>query len=134
MPPFTLMLRPLLLVGLALPGLAFAQAPQAPSQDLFPGITSLPITNTPLSSTPSVISLEHLDQSQMSNADYQVVSNLSAELSKQAALANFDISTPPWHFQQIVCPAFPTYVFLSFLHAPDPTTSSPFPPLPPPNP
>ncbi len=126
MPPFTPMLRPLLFVGLALQGLAFAQAPQAPGQDLFPGVTPLPITNTPLSSTPSVISLEHLDQSQMSNADYQVVSNLSAELSKQAALANFDISSPAWHFQQIVCPAFPDYVFLSFIHGPDESGSSRF--------
>lgn len=131
MPLITPMLRPLLIVGLvlqglALQGLAFAQAPQAPSQDLFPGITALPITNTPLSSAPSVISLEHLDQSQMSNADYQVVSNLSAELSKQAALANFDISSPAWHFQQIVCPAFPDYVFLSFIHGPDESGSSHF--------
>src|SRR5580704_4107158 len=126
MPPFTPMLRPLLFVGLALQGLALAQAPQAPGRDLFPGITALPITNTPLSSTPSVISLEHLDQSQMSNADYQVVSNLSAELSKQAALANFDISSPAWHFQQIVCPAFPDYVLLSFIHGPDESGSSHF--------
>ena len=62
----------------------------------------------------------------MSNADYQVVSNLSAELSKQAALANFDISSPAWHFQQIVCPAFPDYVFLSFTHGPDDSGSSHF--------
>src|SRR5580704_859217 len=126
MPPFTPMLRPLLFVGLALQGLALAQAPQAPGRDLFPGITALPITNTPLSSTPSVISLEHLDQSQMSNADYQVVSNLSAELSKQAALANFDISKPAWHFQQILCPAFPDYVFLAFSHGADESGSSRF--------
>ncbi|HET6217239.1 MAG TPA: hypothetical protein VFE27_09510 [Acidobacteriaceae bacterium] len=126
MPPITPMLRPLLIVGLALQGLAFAQAPQAPARDFFPGTTPLPITNTPLSSPPSVISLEHLDQSQMSNADYQVVSNLSAELSKQAALANFDISSPAWHFQQIVCPAFPDYVFLSFIHGPDDSGSSHF--------
>jgi hypothetical protein len=126
MPPFTPMLRPLLFVSLALQGLAFAQAPQAPGLDLFPGVTPLPIAKTPLSSSPSVISLEHLDQSQMSNADYQVVSNLSAELSKQAALANFDISNPAWHFQQIVCPAFPDYVFLSFIHGPDESGSSHF--------
>ncbi len=126
MPPLTPMLRPLLFVGLALQGFAFAQAPQGPGQDLFPGVTPVPITKTPLSSSPSVISLEHLDQSQMSNADYQVVSNLSAELSKQAALANFDISNPAWHFQQIVCPAFPDYVFLSFIHGPDESGSSRF--------
>src|ERR1700722_18455137 len=126
MPPFTPMLRPLLFVGLALQGLALAQAPQAPGRDLFPGITPLPITNTPLSSTPSVISLEHLEQAQMSAADYEVVSNLSAELSKQAALANFDISNPAWHYQQIMCPAFPDYVFLSFIHGPDESGSSHF--------
>jgi hypothetical protein len=73
-----------------------------------------------------VIALEHLDQAQMSAADYEVVSNLSAELSKQAALANFDISNPAWHYQQIVCPAFPDYVFLSFTHGPDASGSSHF--------
>jgi hypothetical protein len=73
-----------------------------------------------------VISLEHLEQTQMSKADYEVVSNLGAELSKQAALANFDISSPAWHFQQIVCPAFPDYVFLSFTHGPDNSGSSRF--------
>jgi hypothetical protein len=73
-----------------------------------------------------VISLEHLEPSQMNRADYDVVSNLSAELSKQAALANFDISSPAWHYQQIVCPAFPDYVFLSFAHGADESGSSHF--------
>ncbi len=62
----------------------------------------------------------------MSKADYEVVSNLSAELSKQAALANFDISNPAWHYQQIVCPAFPDYVFLAFTHGADDSGSSRF--------
>jgi hypothetical protein len=62
----------------------------------------------------------------MSNADYEVVSNLSAELSKQAALANFDISSPAWHYQQILCPAFPDYVFLAFTHGADDSGSSRF--------
>jgi hypothetical protein len=124
MPPITPMFRPLLLAGLVLHALsAFAQAP---SQDLFPGIKPVPIGTTPLAAPPSVISLEHLDQEQMSAADYEVVSNLNAELSKQAALANFDISRPAWHFQQIVCPAFPDYVFLSFSHGPDESGSSRF--------
>jgi hypothetical protein len=130
------MFRPLLLVSLALQTLsAFAQAP---SQDLFPGVTASatntafpgfparPIGSTPLSSPPSVIALDHLDPEQMSRGDYEVVSNLSAELAKQAALANFDISRPGWHYQQIVCPAFPDYVFLAFSHGADDSGSSRF--------
>jgi hypothetical protein len=62
----------------------------------------------------------------MNNADYEVVSNLSAELSRQAALANFDISSPAWHFQQIMCPAFPDYVLLAFSHGADESGSSRF--------
>jgi hypothetical protein len=136
MPTIAPMFRPLLLVSLALQTLpAFAQAP---SQDLFPGVTasvtntafpgfaSIPIGSTPLSSPPSVIALDHLDPEQMSRADYEVVSNLSAELAKQAALANFDISRPGWHYQQIQCPAFPDYVFLAFSHGADDSGSSRF--------
>jgi hypothetical protein len=130
------MLRPFLFVGLTF--VAFSALAQAPSQDLFPGFTStatnspfpgvtaVPIGTTPLGSSPTVIGLDHLDPTQMSNADYEVVSNLSAELSKQAALANFDISSPAWHYQQIVCPAFPDYVFLAFTHGADDSGSSRF--------
>jgi hypothetical protein len=76
---------------------------------------------------PSVIGLNHLDPAEMSAADHEVVSNLSPELSKQAALANFDISQPAWHYQQIVCPAFQNdYVFLSFSHGSDESGSSHF--------
>jgi hypothetical protein len=136
MPP---MLRPVLFVCLTIQGFsAVAQVPQAPTQDLFPGVTAtatntpfpgvrpVPIGTTPLSASPTVIALDHLEPAQMSNADYDVVSNLSAELSQQAALANFDISSPAWHYQQIVCPAFPDYVFLSFTHGPDDSGSSRF--------
>jgi hypothetical protein len=130
------MLRPLLLASLAL---HFASAvAQAPSQNLFPGytatvtntvfpgITPVPVAASPLSAPPAVISLDHLEPAQMNAADYEVVSNLSAELSKQAALANFDISSPAWHYQQIMCPAFPDYVFLSFGHGADASGSSHF--------
>jgi hypothetical protein len=136
MPP---MLRPLLLVGLTFVAFSMlAQAPQTPNQDLFPGFTStptnspfsgvpaVPIGTTPLGTSLTVIGLDHLDPTQMSDADNEVVSNLSAELSKQAALANFDISSPAWHYQQIVCPAFPDYVFLSFTHGSDDSGSSRF--------
>jgi hypothetical protein len=130
------MLRPLLLASLALPCLSAAA--QAPSQNpfpgytatvtdtVFPGITPVPAAASPLSAPPPVISLDHLEPAQMTAADYEVVSNLSAELSKQAALANFDISRPAWHYQQIVCPALPDYVFLSFSHGADDSGSSRF--------
>jgi hypothetical protein len=124
MPPIAPMFRPLLVASLVLQALsAFAQAP---NQNLFPGITPVPIGTTSLAAPPTVIALEHLDQQQMTAADYDVVSNLNAELAKQAALANFDISRPAWHFQQIVCPAFPDYVLLSFSHGADDSGSSRF--------
>jgi hypothetical protein len=123
-PKFWPMFRPLLLASVAL--LTLSVFAQAPSRDLFPGITPVPIGTKPLAAPPNVVSLVHLDQAQMSAADYEVVSNLSADLSKQAALANFDISNPAWHFQQIVCPAFRDYVLLSFTHGPDESGSSRF--------
>src|SRR5271156_4342151 len=137
MPRIAPQLRLLLLASLAVLS-APAQTPQSPNQDLFPGVTAaptntafpgvapIPIATTPLSVPPSVIALEHLEPGQMNAADYDVVSNLSPELSKQAALANFDISNPAWHYQQIVCPAFPDYVFLAFTHGADESGSSRF--------
>jgi hypothetical protein len=131
------MLRLVLLAGLPVLA-AQAQQPEAPSQDMFPGYTATkaidvfpgvaaaPIGSTPLATPPSVIALEHLQPAQMSAGDYEVVSNLSPELSKEAALANFDISGAGWQYQQIVCPAFPDYVFLAFTHGPDPNGSSRF--------
>jgi hypothetical protein len=135
MPRIVQVLRLLLLASVAV---LSATAQTASNQDLFPGVratptntafpgvTPVPIATTPLFAPPSVISLEHLEPGQMSAADYEVVSNLSPELSKQAALANFDISNPAWHYQQIVCPAFPGYVFLAFTHGADETGSSRF--------
>jgi hypothetical protein len=137
MPRIAPQLRLLLLVSLTVLS-APAQTPQSPNQDLFPGVTAtptntpfpgvaaVPIATTPLSVPPSVIALDHLEPGQMSAADYDVVSNLSPELSKQAALANFDISNPGWHYQQIVCPAFPDYVFLTFTHGAEESGSSRF--------
>jgi hypothetical protein len=137
MPSIAPQLRLLLLASLAVLS-APAQNPQPHNQDLFPGVTAtptntafsgvaaIPIATTPLSVPPSVIALDHLEPGQMNSADYDVVSNLSPELSKQAALANFDISNPGWHYQQIVCPAFPDYVFLAFSHGADDSGSSRF--------
>ncbi len=130
-------LRPLLFAALAAQ-ICSAQQPKVSTQDVFPGIsatpakddfpgvTAMPIENTPLAGTPSVLSLDRLDPEQMSAADHDVVSNLSAELSRQAAFSNFDISNPAWHYQQVVCPALPDYVFLSFLRGADESGSSRF--------
>jgi len=96
------------------------------AQEPFPGVAAEPIGPTPLNGAPSVIGLDRLDPAQMSAADNEVVSNLSPELSRQAALASFDISQPAWHYQQIVCPAFRDYVLLSFSHGSDDTGSSRF--------
>ena len=137
MPRIAPQLRLLLFASLAVLS-APAQTPQQPNQDLFPSVTAtptntafpgvkpVPIATTPLSVPPSVIALDHLEPGQMSAADYDVVSNLSPELSKQAALANFDISNPGWRYQQILCPAFPDYVFLAFTHGADESGSSHF--------
>lgn len=121
--------RPRVVLGTLLAGLSLltnSVFAQAPTQGFFPGIAPVPIGTTPLAAAPAVISLQRLDQAQMSEADYQVVSNLSSDLSKQAALANFDISDSGWHFQQVVCPAFPDYVLLSFAHGADENGSSRF--------
>jgi hypothetical protein len=136
MPSIAPMFRPLLLICLALQAVsAMAQAANrdpfpgisaTPTNEPFPGFAAVPMGTTGLAAPPTVISLEHLDPAQMSSADYEVVSNLSAELSKQAALANFDISRPAWHFQQVLCPAFPDYVFLAFNHGADDSGSSRF--------
>src|ERR1700677_3348092 len=142
MPRIAPIARPLIVAAIASFAVqsytASAQRTEAPSQDLFPGytatatdspfpgVTASPIRSTPLSSSTSVISLEHLEPAQMSASDYEVVSNLSAELSKQAALSGFDISNPAWVYQQIVCPAFPDYVFLAFTHGADANGSSHF--------
>jgi hypothetical protein len=150
------MFRPLLLAALVLQGLpVFAQAKpvldqgqrdqelfpgftatrnQSPfpgfsattNQSPYPGVVPAPINIVPLSAIPSVIGLEHRQPAQMSAADSEVVENLQAELSKQAALANFDISSPAWHYEQIVCPSFPGFVFLVFQHGPDEEGSSRF--------
>ena len=141
MPRIAPILRPLLIAIVSFAAqsqTASAQRTEAPSQDLFPGYTAtstdvafpgvaaVPIGSTPLSTPPAVVSLEHLEPAQMSTPDYDVVSNLSAELSKQAALSSFDISRPEWHYEQVVCPAFPDYVFLAFTHGADSNGSSHF--------
>src|SRR3984957_20229805 len=130
------MLRPLLLAFLTLHFVAAAA--QAPAQSpfpgysatvtntVFPGIAASPVAASPLSAPPTLTPLDPLEPAQMNAADYEVVSNLSAELSKAAALASFDISNPAWRYQQILCPAFPDYVFLSFRHGADDSGSSHF--------
>ncbi len=62
----------------------------------------------------------------MTSQDTAVVSSLTPELDRKAALASFDLSRPGWLYQQIACPAFPDFVFLAFRHGPDPDGSSRF--------
>ena len=136
MPTIAPMLRPLLLVSLAVQTLPrfFRRHPVRISsrgygfrnQHCFSGFTPVPIGEHPLSSPPYRDLARTSRPGTDERADYEVVSNLSPELSKQAALANFDISRPGWHYQQIVCPAFPDYVFLSFTHGADDSGSSRF--------
>ncbi len=139
MPSFPQSFRPVLLGLLTVHTVSVvAQQPAANKQNLFPGISATvtktpfpgivpsPMSATPLAASPTVLALEHLSPAQMSDADHEVVAHLSAELAKEAALANFDISQPAWHYEQVVCPAFPDYVFLTFAHGADEEGSSRF--------
>ncbi len=97
-----------------------------PYQELFPGITAAPISGTPLSRRPYVYALKRLDPSQMSASDTALVTSHNSELQEKASLASFDLDSPGWRYQQILCPAFPDFVILAFRHGPDPDGSSRF--------
>ena len=139
----SLMPRLLLLIAclsIALTGLAaHGQQSAVPNLDLvpgvppptrvsgpLPGIDSSPIGLTPLSRRPYVFELEYRDPGQMTPQDASVFKSLRPELAKEASLLMYDLASPGWHYQQIMCPAFPDYLFLSFNHGPDPNGSSRF--------
>ena len=119
-------------------GQSSATPPAAPSQELFPGITATqakenfpgipakPIDSTPLSGPPAVLALEHRPAAQMRAEDTAVVASMTTELSEKARIAGFDISGAGWEYEQIVCPAFPDYVFLAFSHGAEDDGSSRF--------
>ena len=144
-------LRPVLLGLLAVECLSLtAQAPKPANQDLFPGVSATeghadlpgfsatatgtvlagvagsPIGPVPLGAPLTVIGLPHLEPAQMSDADSQFVATRHAELVDRASRFNFDLGNAAWHYQQIVCAAFPDFVFLAFAHGPDVEGSSRF--------
>ena len=98
----------------------------APYHEPFPGITPVPMKGIPLSRQPYVYALKRLDPSQMSPNDTALINSLHLELQKKASLASFNLDSPGWRYQQIVCPAFPDFVILAFRHGPDPDGSSRF--------
>lgn len=116
----------LLVVHPASPGDHFAAETPNPSNQDLQSVVPIPASQTPLSGTPYVFTLDRRTPAQMSADDTAVVSSLSPELSKEAALASFDLAEPGWQYQQIVCPAFPDYLFLDFSHGADPNGSSHF--------
>jgi hypothetical protein len=92
----------------------------------FPGVDAIPINQTPLSDRPYVYALERRSPGQMTSADASVVTSLSPELDRKAALLRYDLASPGWSYRQVVCPAFPDYVLLTYTHGPDPNGSSLF--------
>ena len=115
------------------PGVTATRSPEpfvgvaaTPASAPFAGVAAMSMRTTPLSERPSILALERVNAAQMSEADHQIVDNLRAELSQQAAFANFDISASHWQYQQIKCPAFPDYIFLSFHQGPEESGSSHF--------
>jgi hypothetical protein len=93
------------------PGYTATQA-----KEEFPGVSSVPVERTPLSGPPAILALERRPAAQMQPQDAAAVASMSAELSQKARIAGFDIGGAGWEYQQIVCPAFPDYVFLAFSH------------------
>ncbi|HEY4045859.1 MAG TPA: hypothetical protein VGM27_03240 [Acidobacteriaceae bacterium] len=100
--------------------------PATPVTGPLPGVNSFPIGLTPLAGRPYVFELEYRDPAHMMPEDLQVVDSLKPELAKEASLLTYDLRSPGWQYHQIMCPAFPDYLFLSFTHGPDPNGSSRF--------
>lgn len=98
----------------------------SPATEPFPGVTASSVNTSPLSAVPYVYALKHRDPGEMSPADSALVRSLGPEVKAKAALMSFDLSSMGWSYQQIVCPALPDYLLLSFRHGPDPSGSSRF--------
>ena len=137
-PLSVLAIASLALAGHAARGQSSATPPAASSQELFPGITATqaketfpgipakPIDSAPLSGPPAVLALEHRPAAQMRAEDTAVVASMTTELSQKARIAGFDLGGAGWEYEQIVCPAFPDYVFLGFSHGAEDNGSSRF--------
>jgi hypothetical protein len=97
-----------------------------PAQGTFPGVPATPINQTPLSGPPAVLSLERRPVARMQTEDTGVVAAMTAELGQKARIAGFDIGNGGWVYEQIVCPAFPDFVFLAFRRGSEESGSSRF--------
>ena len=97
-----------------------------PAPTRFPGVSASPMSATPLSALPYVYALKRRRPEQMLSEDSQLVASLDQPIKQQAALMSFDISQPGWSYEQVVCPALPDYLLLSFVHGSDPSGSSRF--------
>jgi hypothetical protein len=107
-------------------GLIMGVPAGVPATQPFPGVNAVPIDRTPLSDRPYVFKLDRHDPADISPEDAAVIASQRQELNAQAALAGYDLSSAGWQYQQVACPAFRDYVFLSYTHGPDPNGSSRF--------
>jgi len=98
----------------------------SPALEKFPGYSASRVDTTPLSATPYVYALKRRDPAEMKAEDAGLLKSLQPQLHRQAASLSFNLSTPGWTFQQVVCPALPDYVLLSFVRGPSPGGSSRF--------
>lgn len=97
------------------------------TQENFPGIPAESIEErTPLSGPPAILELEHRPAARMSAQDAGVVASMTTDLAQKARIAGFDIGSGGWEYEQIVCPAFPDFVFLAYRQAADNSGSSRF--------
>lgn len=98
----------------------------SPSPERFPGYSASRVDTSLLSAIPYVYALKRDDPAQMKAEDAGLLQSLQPQLHRQAALLSFNLSTPGWSFQQVLCPALPDYVLLSFVRGPSPSGSSRF--------
>lgn len=98
----------------------------SPAPDKFSGYTASRVDTTPLSATPYVYALKRRDPAQMETDDARLLQSRRPQLDRQAALLSFNLGAPGWRFQQVVCPALPDYVLLSYVRGPSPSGSSRF--------
>jgi len=81
---------------------------------------SLPATETiapsafNLSSSADAHPIEFLSQDEMTDADRAIAATAQPPIRKDATLAGFDLDTGTWTYQQLVCAALPSHVFLVF--------------------
>lgn len=117
-----------ILTGSVLFACCIAQGQQSKTapQPLVSSVPVAPMAKSPLAGPPYVYVLEHRKAAEISREDQAVLAARTPELKKQAQYFNFDLDSEGWSYQQIICPAFPDYLFLEFSHGPEPNGSSRF--------